>query len=413
MIHLADVHLGMENYGKMDKATGFHSRLKDFLDTFDQAVEFAEKNQVDLVVFAGDAFKNRDPNPTQQREFAKRIKRLSKAGIMVVLLVGNHDLPNSDSKAHSMEIYNTLEVDGVYVIKKPQILKINTKSGMVQVIAVPYASKSILLSREEYKDLSIEEINNLIGEKITTTVSVLSKGLDAQTPSVLAAHLSVANAKVGSERSIMLGNELVIPVSALALPDFDYVALGHIHKFQVIKEDPPVIYSGSLDRIDFNEEFDPKGFVFVNLVRNKTSYNFIELKTRPFLTLKILVSSDDNTSSIVEKILMRPLDLAIVRLILEVTPEDFERLDLKEIIKVIEERCFYLAGITKQWIKDTSLLRDPELTERVLPMEALKKYLHQRLEVTLDKGELLKRAEILLQEVKREERGVEYDTGTN
>ena len=81
ILHLADLHLGVESYGRIDPATGLSTRLLDFLSALDQVVDYALKNKVDLVLFCGDAYKSRDPSQTQQREFAKRIKRLSESGM--------------------------------------------------------------------------------------------------------------------------------------------------------------------------------------------------------------------------------------------------------------------------------------------------------------------------------------------
>ena len=67
------------------------------------------------MIFAGDAFKTRDPNPTLQREFARRVKRLVDAGVPLVMLVGNHDLPVMEKKASSVDIYRTLGVPNVIV----------------------------------------------------------------------------------------------------------------------------------------------------------------------------------------------------------------------------------------------------------------------------------------------------------
>src|SRR5574341_929045 len=114
MLHFADVHMGMENYGKTHPGTGLSSRVMDFLRRMDEMVDYARRNDVDLTVFAGDAFKTRNPNPTFQREFAHRILDLSELG-PVVLLVGNHDLPTNAKRATSIEIYETLRVPNVYV----------------------------------------------------------------------------------------------------------------------------------------------------------------------------------------------------------------------------------------------------------------------------------------------------------
>ena len=87
--HLADTHIGMENYGRINPETGLNQRLHDFLASLDQAVDGAIAANVDLVVFAGDIYKTRDPTPTHQREFARRIHRLSSAGIKIVIVAGN------------------------------------------------------------------------------------------------------------------------------------------------------------------------------------------------------------------------------------------------------------------------------------------------------------------------------------
>ena len=97
------------------------SRLDDYLKSFDQLVDFALENQVDLVLFCGDAYKTREPSQTQQRELAKRIKRLSEGGVPLFMLIGNHDLPNALGRATTMEIFSTLTVPSVTIAGRPGI----------------------------------------------------------------------------------------------------------------------------------------------------------------------------------------------------------------------------------------------------------------------------------------------------
>ena len=113
ILHFSDLHIGVENYGRIDPETGLSTRLGDFLAALDQVVDFALTQQVDLVLLAGDAYKGRDPSQTHQREFARRLSRLSGAGIPTFLLVGNHDLPNATSRANAVEIFPTLQVPNV------------------------------------------------------------------------------------------------------------------------------------------------------------------------------------------------------------------------------------------------------------------------------------------------------------
>ena len=115
IIHFADLHIGVELYGKPLADRGWSSRMQDFLDAYDSMVDYAIAEGADAVIFAGDAYKSREPTQTHQREFASRIRRLSEAGIATFLLVGNHDLPNAEGRAHALEIYSTLGVPNVYV----------------------------------------------------------------------------------------------------------------------------------------------------------------------------------------------------------------------------------------------------------------------------------------------------------
>jgi len=89
ILHFADVHLGIENYGKIDLHTGLSTRLTDFLKALDRIIDTALEEEIDLVVFSGDAYKTRNPSPTHQRECAQRIRRLSLAGLPTVLIAGN------------------------------------------------------------------------------------------------------------------------------------------------------------------------------------------------------------------------------------------------------------------------------------------------------------------------------------
>src|SRR3972149_6372656 len=115
LLHFADLHIGVENYGRTDPATGLSTRLLDFLAAFDELVDYAIEAQVDAILFAGDAYKSRDPSQTHQREFARRIAHLTAAGIPVHLVAGNHDLPSIPGRATALEIFPTLAVQRLSV----------------------------------------------------------------------------------------------------------------------------------------------------------------------------------------------------------------------------------------------------------------------------------------------------------
>ncbi|HET7376550.1 MAG TPA: exonuclease subunit SbcD, partial [Anaerolineae bacterium] len=194
VLHFADIHVGMENYGHIDSATGINSRVIDFLRRFDEVIDYGLGHDVDLVVFAGDAFKTRDPSPTLQREFARRVKKLVDANVPLVMLVGNHDLPAMDKKASSIDIYRTLGVPNVIIGWEEALHVIETKRGKVQVATAPYPMRNRLMTQDEHKSKSIEELDHSLQEVVGDNIRALAQQLDPTLPSILTGHFTVSGA---------------------------------------------------------------------------------------------------------------------------------------------------------------------------------------------------------------------------
>src|SRR5512146_1718630 len=114
ILHFADAHIDMANYGRHDPETGLPFRVLDFLKSLDTIVDAAISEKVDMVLFAGAAYKDRSPAPTFQREWGKRIIRLSQARIPTLLLVGNHDVSPAARRAHAIQEFKTLQVPYVH-----------------------------------------------------------------------------------------------------------------------------------------------------------------------------------------------------------------------------------------------------------------------------------------------------------
>jgi DNA repair protein SbcD/Mre11 len=340
VLHFADLHIGMENYGRLDPATGTSSRARDFLDRLDEVVEFAANRHADAVIFSGDAFKTRDPEPTQQREFARRIKRLAEFA-PVLLLVGNHDLPGAASKATSLDIYHVLDIPRVIVGYKPEGRLIETPSGPLYLAWMPYPSRNRLLADETYRGKSLPELEFALRDVAANLIADLAQDASRQTaPRILAGHFSVGGAVFGSERSVMLGNDVAVSKSTLADPVWDYVALGHIHKHQNLTEGepgvPPVVYAGSLERIDFGEEKEPKGFCWVEVERGSANVEFIPVHARAFHTIRVKPGAgEDPTQAALAEIALRTNSIpdSIMRVIVELSAEQAERLDERAIQK--------------------------------------------------------------------------------
>ena len=115
-------------------------------------------------------------------------------------------------------------------------------------------------------------------------------------PTVLLAHLMADNATLGAERFLAVGKGFTLPLSLLTRPCFDYVALGHVHHHQNLNKsnDPPVIYPGSIERVDFSEEKEDKGYVMIELERGKVDWEFCPLPVRTFRTIEVDLSKADD-----------------------------------------------------------------------------------------------------------------------
>jgi DNA repair protein SbcD/Mre11 len=331
ILHFADAHIDMANYGRHDPSSGLPLRVMDFLKSLDTIVNTAIEEKVDLVLFAGDAYKDRNPAPTFQREWGRRIIRLSKAGIPTILLVGNHDLAPSLGRAHAVEEFSTLEVPHVLVIDRPTLLRPEDLEGIpLQIMALPWISRSGLIANLGIRPDDPSNIFTQIEERIIELVNVWLEKADLTIPVVLTAHASVQGAVYGGERAVMLGGDLVLPGSLVRDPRIDYVALGHIHKPQNLNENahPPVIYPGSIERVDFGEANDQKFFIIAQVERGLTKVEWRELKEiRPFIDIFLRLKSQDEITKQLDNALpdSSQLENAILRLVLDY-PRDWEAL---------------------------------------------------------------------------------------
>lgn len=289
LLHFADLHLGVETHGTTDPATGYNSRVNDFLNTLDTIIDEAIGAGCDLAIFAGDAFKNPRPTPTIQREFAERIKTLSEH-MPVLLLVGNHDAPKSIHRANSLDVFAALEVENVIVGSSPgsKILYSKSSDFMDQYYLawMPFPFRERLMTKEEYRDSTIAEIDDIFRIKVQhMLMRMANEAQEHDMPRILAGHFGVVGADPGTPTAYF-AHDVLISSETLS-EHWDYVALGHYHGFQVLHEMPPVIYCGAPERISFNEEDERKGFVIAEIGRNAANYDFHELPSRAFKTLEI------------------------------------------------------------------------------------------------------------------------------
>jgi len=366
ILHFSDAHIDMVRQGRRDPKSGLPVRSLDFLSALDTIIETAIAQKVDLVIFTGDAYRNQVPVPTFQREWGKRILRLSQAGIFTILVVGNHDISPAAGHAHALQEFETLCIPNTFVISEPILLKPEDLNGLpLQIIGLPWISRSGLMAYMETQGKSLVDVHIEMEDLISQILKELLSQVDEKLPTILTSHITVQGAVYGNERSVMLGNDLLIPPGLLKDERLDYVALGHIHRFQDVNNGqyPPIIYAGSIEKMDFGEVNDVKGFVLVNVERKGTTYTFLPLEGRKFLSTEIEINdSEDITAEILNKMPARDeLNDAIYRLSL-IYPSKLEGLIDEHAIRDYVENTFefYLvrnpySGTRVQLSKDMQL----------------------------------------------------------
>ena len=403
ILHFSDLHIGVENYSKTDTDTGLSTRLMDFLGALDELVEYALNEDVDLVLFAGDAYKGRDPSQTHQREFAKRLARLSASGIPTFLLVGNHDLPQPVGRATAVEIFRTLNVPNVTVGDQLHTYVVPTRSGLLQIVALPWPNRSRLLNRDAARGLSLDEVTAAIERICTEGVQREVSKLDPAIPAVFTAHVTINGATTGTEQNMMLGRDHMLYPSVVHRPEFDYVGLGHIHKHQILREGPTVAYSGSLQRVDFSEERDTKGFCVVDIDpsapqgHRMKDFQFRTVSARRFLTIESRVPDGvlDPTQQVVQDIARHDVADAVVRLTIHVSPEMEPLLRDAEIQRSLDS-AHYIASINREVPRERRSRVPADTSEGMTPMEALDLYFDSRKLETQRRQKLMQYARDLM-----------------
>lgn len=377
LLHFADAHIDMANYGRHDPVTGLPLRVLDFLRSLDTIVDAAISEKVDMVIFAGDAYKDRSPAPTFQREWGRRIVRLSQAKIPTLLLVGNHDLSPAVGRAHAIQEYDTLQVPYVKVLDKPQFLKPGELWDVpVQVIAMPWITRSGLMANLEMSGTDAAEIFTNLESRISSLVEEYIKEADQTLPLILTAHASVEGATFGMERMVMLGSDLVLPTSLVKDSRLDYVAMGHIHKPQDVNEGnhPPVIYPGSIERIDFGEAKDDKFYVIADVERGNAKVEWKRIEgTRRFIERRAVIESSENVTEFLKSQLPNDMPDAIVKLIVEY-PREWDALIDESALRKFTSQAFEFHLVKKPKVEARVRIPEGQAVSSMSPLDLLGQY---------------------------------------
>jgi exonuclease SbcD len=245
----------------------------------------------------------------------------------------------------------------------------------IQVIALPWVSRAGLMAST---DASMEEAIITIEGHLTSLVNQWLEKADPALPMILTAHASIEGAKYSTERTVMLGADLVLPGSLVRDPRLDYVALGHIHKSQDLNENahPPVIYPGSIERVDFGEAGDEKYFVIADIEKGKTDVHWRRLENiRPFIDRRITLESPENVTGVLTSALPAAEELtgAIVRLTVDYSREWDDLIDEPALRRYAESAFEFHLVKRPQIVTRIRLSADQAMTN-LGPLELLDQY---------------------------------------
>jgi exonuclease SbcD len=223
-----------------------------------------------------------------------------------------------------------------------------------------------------------DKVFEAIEERLTDIVQNMLDEADPTLPVVLAAHASVQGAVWGGERTVMLGSDLVLPGSLVRDPRLDYVALGHIHKPQNLNENahPPVIYPGSIERVDFGEAADEKYYVIAHVDLHHTDVEWRKLDgIRPFVDRSLRLKSNEDILGQCIKCLPKAskLEGAVVRLVLEY-PREWETLIDEAALRQHVSNAFEFHLIRRPLVEARARLAQDGSVGSLTPLELLDRY---------------------------------------
>jgi len=289
LYHLADTHLGYTAYRKITE-DGINQRELDIYQAFKQCIDHALKDKPDLILHAGDLFDSVRPTNRAITFAMEQLLRLQTANIPIIIISGNHETPRLKETGHIFSIFNHLK--NITLIYQNHYEKhILTKNKQtIAIHAIPQCPTK-------------EAFNHEL-KKIKT---------DTQTTyNIFLAHGAVADIK---EFRMNEFNELMIPLTTIT-PQFDYIALGHYHKYTQLT--PNAYYAGSPERLSFTEAHDPKGYLEITLKNNITT-RFKTITTRPMHDLPPIDCTNQTIDTINKSIKNHLNTLQINNSILRIT----------------------------------------------------------------------------------------------
>lgn len=309
----ADLHV--DSYGpRVDPDTGLPARLVDYLRTTTWVASEAKRRECDALLVLGDLTESRRPAPWL---VALIQEALSAGPERVIVTRGNHDQQNAGRSIVDI-LGRRSGWDG---IDRPRVVRV----GDLAIAGIGYLDRHHLRSEEGLAAIPEADLLPALAQQYLA----IARGLYAQAIAdgakdvILVGHQSLSGGFMTEQQQAFLGDmSLVLDTAALAPIGFRMVAMGHFHLAQTVSDDPacPVVYPGSIERVDFGEADQTKSFLVVDVEDGRATYERVETPARRFVTLTAEAgySPDDIAGAIVRGVDLDPtLDIGHVRSMLE------------------------------------------------------------------------------------------------
>lgn len=371
ILHTADWHLGAYVGPQCDDPI---SRMKNTMECLNVLIRTAKEEQPDVILVSGDIFHTAkvwsDRANVELRVAAHYITVLNNVAPVIVL----YGTPNHDNFEQFITLAKLTEA---YFISEPNLIKIKTKSGEIQIAGLPGFDKGMF--RAQFPGLSAEEENRVFTEQLDSIVQGLSAQIDTKIPSVLMAHHTVVGCSLdnGQHVEFYQQNDVVLNSTTLDNSAFDMVCLGHIHGAQRIKCSKPVYYSGSIDAFIFNDEDHRKGF-WIHDTNHLFMPEFIPTPAKGFKTCTWDESAINTYLEVgMDGFHRNALKDRVVRILYSCDKATEKALDKKKLERdLYNSGAYYVSEIRSE--KVTAEVNKDKLHEKLTVWDCLRNYLREK-----------------------------------
>lgn len=360
--HLADIHWGLGYQGPTPTA-----RFDDICRVMDWTADRIINEECDLVIVAGDMFRKADialdKASKEIRACTAWLRKITAAGIEIVVISGT---PSHDPVS-AYELLKDYQLRGVTIVTDPDWMDFDSQVGC-SIVCIPGMDRSNFVNKDEYRGMPAHVVHHMMTEHITETCQAFLKESN-YSPSVLVGHLTYDLADTGFE-DVLMQQEAILTTEAVQ--GYDLVCLGHIHRPQ---QNDKVFYSGSPERLSFNDEKVDAGFWIHEWDGRQFASRFIDTPARRFMTITLTEDDISQFLRIPESISQcRGAENAIVRVHYKCSEDLNKQLNRKMLEKALYDAGAFFVSEIKGDVDRVDRARDEDVTESLTPCEAVWKW---------------------------------------